>query len=135
MNRLIPSLTAFILLTVSCKKDKDKAPTVGEIAGDYTLYEMETYNPLKTYEIPSPEGEYGKVVIKVTNDSTGTARLLMYNKSNKTIADTTFNCKIQKDQDGDFIMTKKINGKKAVYFYDNEIDFYALEGARFGARK
>lgn len=135
MKTLLTLFIAFIMfIAVSCKKDNPSA--LGSITGDYTIYELEIYNPPGTYPFPTSNGDHGKIVIQASNDTTGTARVLLYDKNNKSALDTTFNCKIGKDQDGDYFMTNKRDNRLAAYIYDgNDMDFFALPNGRFSAKK
>jgi hypothetical protein len=135
MKKLMTGMLACTLITLaSCKKDDDDLPTPAGIAGTYNLYEVEVYNPPSTHALPSDDGEHGKIIVTVSSDSTAKVQLLLYT-NDKVEADTTINCKIGKDQDGDIFVTGAADGSNVAYFFDNEMDFYAIPNYRLGGRK
>ncbi|HEY8919538.1 MAG TPA: hypothetical protein VIM87_24015 [Chitinophaga sp.] len=135
MKKLMTSFLALAIFAfVSCKKDKDEAPTPAGIAGTYTIYEVEQYNPPSTHTLPNDDGEHGKLVVTVSGETAAKVQLLLY-KNNQVEADETFDCKIGKDADGDIFLTTVSDNRNAAYFFDNEVDFYAVAGFRLGGRK
>ncbi|SEN38270.1 hypothetical protein SAMN04488505_11016 [Chitinophaga rupis] len=135
MKKLMTSFLALTILAfVSCKKDHDDVPTPAGIAGTYTLYEVEQYNPPSTHALPNDEGEHGKLIVTVSSETAAKVQLLLY-KNDQKEADETFDCKIGKDADGDIFLTTVDDNKNAAYFFDNEVDFYAVPGFRLGDRK
>jgi len=136
MKKLMTSFLALAILAfVSCKKNKDDdVPTPAGIAGTYTLYEVEQYNPPSTHALPNDEGEHGKLIVTVSGETAAKVQLLLY-KNDQKEADETFDCKIGKDADGDIFLTTVDDNKNAAYFFDNEVDFYAVPGFRLGGRK
>jgi hypothetical protein len=121
-----------LVLAVSCsKKDKDSL-SIKKIGGDYIMYEVEF--PDTTYKMPLADGGHGKFVLNLLNDSTCTNQIMLINEDDIVEADTTWNCRVTKDPDGDIVLYD--NKGLIAYIYEGyEMDFYALQGMRFGAKK
>lgn len=129
---LTSSLALFILVAASCKKEKTAKSN--KIGGDYIMYEMEVQSPYQLIPVPTPDGEHGKIIITLTNDSTATLKAQLYDKNDKLEREDTFNAKVGKDQDGDIVLN---NGSTLVAYIweDYDMDFFGYTGLRVGAKK
>ena len=125
------SLLMTVLIASSCKKDRTGP---GSVQGKYVLYELESYDPPEVVPLPSPDGGRGEVTVSLYGEADATLRIVLYDDS-EVVLDSTFQCLMGKDADGDIFMTKKTDQQTAAYFFDNEIDFYAIQGFRAGGRK
>jgi hypothetical protein len=133
MKSFLTSALAFIILfAAACKKEG--TAKINKISGDYIMYEFEDNSGIEA--LPNKDGEHGKIVITLQNDSIGTAQVLVYDKDNKVGFDQSVNFKAGKDSDGDVVLVDKGNGGLVAYIWeDYDMDFVAWKGLRFSAKK
>lgn len=130
---LSTSLVLLVLLGTSCKKEG--TAKLNKISGDYIMYEWES-SSTGIEALPNKDGEHGKIVITLQNDSIGTAQVLVYDKDNKVGVDEKVDFKAGKDADGDVVLVNKVGGGLVAYIWeDYDMDFVAWPGIRFSAKK
>ena len=125
---------ALISLFTACSKNDEDNVTPATIGGTYTAYELETYSPAQTIQLPS-DGARGEVVITVTSDSLANMQVLLY-ENNSAVVNEQVNCRIVPDGDGGITLEAVSDGSRAAYLIeDNEVDVYWITGTRISARK
>jgi len=131
-NLFTTSLVCVALLATACKKDKPAK--IQNIGGEYIMYDLEKQNPYEVHSLPAPTGEHGKIVIQLLTDSTAKATLLLYDKNNQAVINKDYYAAVGKDGDGDIVLQNN-DGLVAYIFEDYDMDFYAVDNYRFGAKK
>lgn len=135
MKLLRNALLVLTLLITAASCKKDKAATPLGIGGEYAVVEIEQYNPPVTETLPNAKGEHGKFVIRTVGETEATITIQLFDKDNKAILDKTYDCLLKKDTDGDPFLSLKADNSNVAYFFDNELDFYAIPGFRIGGKR
>jgi hypothetical protein len=128
---LTSSLAFIILFATACKKEK--TVKAGKIGGEYTMYEYEDNSG--TEAIPTKDGEHGKIVVTLKNDSIAKVQFALYDKSNKALIDETNDAKIEKSSDVIVLVLLSNNRVLAYIWEDYDMDFTGIPGTTFRAKK